>query len=202
MPGWPRSPPRIAALETAVAAFGKAAVAASRADAVALAAGQLRDALSRTAPFGAEIATLKRLAGDNPSVAAAIAPVEIHAAAGVPSRATLLARLPAVVESVVDAIRAPDDGDWIDRTMSKLRGFVSVRRVDGRGGGLDAVLARAEAAAKRGDLSAAAEEIGKLEREAAAVSRSWLDAARARLAADAARAALNRIVLDGLATSG
>ena len=54
-----------------------------------IAAGQLRDALSRAGPFEAEIATLKRLAGDNADVVAAIASIENMAAKGVPSRVAL-----------------------------------------------------------------------------------------------------------------
>ncbi|MGB0632390.1 MAG: COG4223 family protein, partial [Alphaproteobacteria bacterium] len=193
---------RIDALEAAVAELRKAATVSGRGDALALAAGQLRDALSRAAPFEAEIATLKNLAGANAAVAAAIAPVEKLAATGVPSRAAVLSRLPATVDAIVAATRTPDEGDWMDRTVSKLRGFVTVRRVDGKGAGPHAIVARAETAAGRGDLAVAVAEMSKLQGKAADASKVWLTDARARLAAEDARAALNRIVLNGLATSG
>ena len=64
------------------------------------------------------------------------------------------------------------------------------------------ILARAEAAAKRGDLAVAAAEMEELDGNAAETAKPWLQDARARLAAEAARAALNRIVLNGLASSG
>ena len=193
---------RIADLQAAVAELQKTSQSSGRGDALVFAAGQLRDALSRAAPFEAEIATLKKLAADNQAVAAAVAPVEPLAATGVPSRAAVLSRLSAAVDAVVAATRTSDGGDWMDRTVSKLQGFVSVRRIDGKGGGTDAVLARAEAAANRGDLAVAVAEMSKLDGNAANAAKAWLQDANARLSAEAARAALNRIVLDGLATSG
>jgi len=193
---------RIAALEAAVAELQSASTASGKIDALALAAGRLRDALARATPFEAEIATLKNLAGDNAAVAAAIATVESRAMAGIPSRASVLSRLPGTVDAIVAATRTPDDGGWMDRTVSKLRSFVTVRRVDGKGGGADAIVARAETAANRGDLAVAVAEMSKLDGKAADVSKAWLQDARARLAAEAARTALDRIVLDGLATSG
>jgi len=193
---------RIAALEAAVAELQSASRASGKIDALALAAGRLRDALARATPFEAEIATLKNLAGDNAAVAAAIATVESRAMAGIPSRASVLSRLPGTVDAIVAATRTPDDGGWMDRTVSKLRSFVTVRRVDGKGGGADAIVARAETAANRGDLAVAVAEMSKLDGKAADVSKAWLQDARARLAAEAARTALDRIVLDGLATSG
>ena len=124
------------------------------------------------------------------------------AAAGIPSRAAVLSQLSGNVKAIIAATRSPDDGDWIDRAVSGLRGFVKVRRVDGKGSGRDAILARAEAAAKRGDLAVATAEMEKLDGSAAETAKHWLQDARARLAAEAARAALNRIVLNGLASSG
>ena len=70
-------------------------------DALVLAAGQMRDALFRAAPFEAEIATLKNLAGDDTAVVAAIAPLENMAAAGIPSRAAVLSQLSGNVKAIV-----------------------------------------------------------------------------------------------------
>ena len=46
------------------------------------------------------------------------------AAAGIPSHAAVLSRLSGNVDAIVAATRNPDDGDWIDRAVSGLRGFV------------------------------------------------------------------------------
>ena len=180
----------------------RAAASSDRSDSLALAAGQMRDALARTGPFEAELQTLRRLGAAHPEIAAAVAPVEPFAATGVPSQAALMNRLPAVIDGAVAASRTAGDSGWIDRTVSKLRGFVTVRRVDGKGDDVDAVLARAEAAARRDDLETAVAELSALTGDAAAAAADWLAAARSRLAADAARAALNRVVLGTLATGG
>ena len=193
---------RINEQEEEAAAIKRALRASSSSDVLALAIGQLRDSLSRARPFEAEIATLKRLASDKADILTAIAPLEAISVKGVPSRSELLSRLPAVVDATVAAIRTTDQGDWIDRTISKLRGFVIVRRVDGKGGGTDAILARAEAAADRDDLSAAGLEISKLNINSDGEINAWLDNARARLTMEEAQTTLNRIVLNGIETLG
>ena len=90
----------------------------------------------------------------------------------------------------------------MDRAVAKLRGSVSIRRIDGRGEGVDAAIARAENAARSGDLSEAVAELSKIDGTAAGAASDWLAAARSRIAADAVRAQLNKIVLSGLAAGG
>jgi len=193
---------RIAGLEVSLAAARQVAVSAGKADTIALAAGQLRDALGRGIPFAAEIGTLMRLGRGNPAIVATLAKIEPMAAKGVPSEVALLASLPSAIEAAVTAIRVPENGGWMDRTKSKLRGFVRVRRIDGKGTGTDAVLARAEIAARQGDLAAVVNELSRLNGEAAKTVASWLAAARSRLDADAAGVTLNKIILSGLSTAG
>lgn len=190
---------KIATLEKQVTLARAAVLSADKADTVAVAAGKLRDALSRSDPFGAEIATLKRVSGANPAIAAALSGIESFANRGVPRRSTLFADLPATVAAVLDATRAPAKTGWIDRAAAKLTGFVKIRRIDGKGDGTDAVLARAEIAAKRGDLAGAAKQISTLTDSAATAAMPWLSSARARLAAEQASAALDRIVLTAVA---
>ena len=193
---------RIAGLEVSLAAARQVAVSAGKADTIALAAGQLRDALGRGIPFAAEIGTLMRLGRGNPAIVATLAKIEPMAAKGVPSEVALLASLPSAIEAAVTAIRAPENGGWMDRTKSKLRGFVRVRRIDGKGTGTDAVLARAEIAARQGDLAAVVNELSMLNGVAARAAASWLAAARSRLEADAAGASLSKIILSGLSSAG
>jgi hypothetical protein len=114
----------------------------------------------------------------------------------------LFARLPAVIDAVIAASRAPEQADWMDRAVAKLRGFVSVRRIDGRGHGVDAAIARAETAARSGDLSAAVAELSKMDGAAANAASDWLAGAHSRISADAVRAELNKIVLSELAAGG
>ena len=189
---------RIAGLEKNLEVARKAAVLAGKADTIAMAARKLRDALEDATPFGSEIASLKEAAGETPAVVAAIGPVEPLAAGGIATRSDLLARLPATVAAVIAADRQPKNDGWIDRAMAKLTGFVTVRRIDGKGTGVDSIVARAEIAARRGDLSGTVTEMSSLTGPAAEASAAWVKAARNRLAADRARDALDKIVLTGV----
>ncbi len=165
--------------------------------ALALAAGQLRNAMSRSAPYAAELAVLERLAAGDRRVATALAPLAAGAEAGIPSRAVLFAKLPAAVAAAA-ANRPEAQGGWVDRISRWLRGLVKARRIDGKGDGDDARLARAEFAAGRGDLTDAAQELSGLRGASAQAAAPWLAAARSRLEAEKALAELDRIVLEEL----
>jgi uroporphyrinogen-III synthase len=193
---------RIAALEKDLATAREAALSASKSDTVALAAGNLRDAVAQASPFADEIAALRRLGGSNPDIAQAISRMEPFAAKGVPTRSTLFADLPATVRAVLDAAREPAKTGWIGRVTGKLTGFVTVRRVDGKGDGPDTLVARAEMQARRGDLAAAVKELSALTGPAAKAAAPWLNAARSRLTAEQASATLDKIVLTAFAKGG
>ena len=164
---------RIDAVEATVAELRKSAKTSGRGDALVLAAGQMRDALFRAAPFEAEIATLKNLAGDDTAVAAAIA-LENMAAAGIPSRAAVLSRLSGNIDAIVAATRNPD-GRLDDRAV-RVAGFggASGRR---KRQWPDAILARAEAA-QTGRPSNGNRGDGKLDGNAAETATLAADAPR------------------------
>jgi hypothetical protein len=193
---------RIAGLESSLAESRRTAVAVGKADALALAVGQLRDALAGGAPFAAELSTVQRLAGDNPRLAAALDPVSARAADGIATEAQLFARLPAAIDAALAARPAASKGDWVDRSLGALKRWAGIRRIDGRGEDVEAVVARAEIAARRDDLATAVKELSQLEGAAGPAVGEWLSAARQRLAADAARTEISRIVLSGLAGGG
>ena len=190
---------RIAALEESLKETRKAAAASGHADALALAVGQLREALSRSAPFAAELSTLEKVAGDAPALPEAIAPVRAYADKGIPTRSELFVRLPDVVDAAVAGSKPAPDPGYAGRIAAKLRDFVSVRRIDGKGSDAEARIARAEMAVGRGDLAAAAGELSALQGPAAEAVAPWLGDAKARLAADDAAAALGRRLLAGAA---
>jgi hypothetical protein len=193
---------RIAGLESSLAESRRTAVAVGKADALALAVGQLRDALAGGAPFAAELSTVQRLAGTDPRLSAALGPVASRAADGIPTRAQLVARLPAAIDAALAARPAASKGDWIDRSLGALKRWAGIRRIDGRGEDIEAVVARTEIAASRDDLATAVKELSQLEGAAGPAVGEWLAAARQRLAADAARTEISRIVLSGLAGGG
>lgn len=193
---------RIAALEKDLGTARAAALSATKSDTVALAAGKLRDAVAQAAPFADEIAALKRLGGSNPDITQAISRIEPFAAKGVPTRSTLFADLPATVDAVLEAARKPAQTGWIGRLTGKLTGFVTVRRIDGKGDGPDALVARAEMQARRGNLAAAVKELATLTGPAATAAAPWLAAARSRLTAEQTSTTLDTIVLTAFAKGG
>lgn len=188
---------RIAGLEKNLETARKAAVLAGKTDTIAIAARKLRDALHGASPFATELAALKDIAGEAPAVAA-LGTVEPLASSGITTRRDLFARLPTVVAAAVTADRQPKNDGWVDRTMAKLTSFVTVRRIDGKGSDTDAILARAEMAARNGDLSGAITEMSSLTGGAADASAAWISTARNRLAAERARADLDKIALTGV----
>ena len=190
----------IAGLEKDLATARQAVITAGRSDTIALAANKLRNAIGRAAPFAEEIAELKRLGGNNPDIAAAIARMEPFSEKGVPGRAALFAGLPETVDAVLAAARAPVKTGWLDQALDKLTGFVTIRRIDGKGAGVDAVLARAERTAREGDLAATVAELSALTGPAAKAAASWLAAAHSRLAAEDAGAALDEVILEAYAS--
>jgi len=192
---------KIASIEKNLATAQAAALSASKSDTVALAAGKLRDAVAQAVPFTDEIAALKRLGGSNPDIAQAVSRMEPFAATGVPTRSTLFAELAATVGTILDAARAPAKTGWMGRVTGKLASFITVRRIDGNGDGADAVVARAEIRARRGDLAAAVKELATLTGPAAKAAAPWIAAAQSRLTAEGASAALDKIVLTAFAKS-
>ena len=170
---------------------------------IALAVSRLREAIAGPRPFATELAAVERLAGGDADIVGAIAPLVPLAADGVPSRVLLFDRFSDVVRAVAAAVPEPiAAGDWWEQAVTELRNLVRIRRVDGRGGGVHAILARAEAQVRRGDLASVVLELSGLEGRPAAAARRWLDEARARLAVESAAADLDYVILDRLGAAG
>jgi hypothetical protein len=195
---------RIASIEAASKAATAQNVVAgtgSRGNALVVAVGQLRDALSRSTPFAAQLASLNSVAAGNGAVAQAIAPLAEHAKDGIPTRALLRQRFSAVVTRATRVALVSRDTGWLDRTLAQLSSVVSVRRVgdDVVGDSPQAVLARAEARVQADDLAGALVELAKLTGAPKKSVAGWRQNAAARLTADKSVAALTRMVIHGLA---
>jgi len=154
-----------------------------------LSVAQLELALSAGRPFDQALEAVRGLAGDA-LPASALTGWTDRAAEGIPTVDVLARRfaLPAA-----EALRVPDaDAGWIDRTMARLQGMVSIRRVDGdaTGDAPDDTVARAEAKLRDGDLTGAVAEVEALPDETRALFAGWLADAHARLAAEAGIEAL------------
>jgi uroporphyrinogen-III synthase len=171
------------------------------AQALSLAAGQLRSALDTGAPLDETLALLRGLAQNDPGLANAVAALE-PAAKGVPSRAALATGFVQAAEAARKAGQ-PESGDWVDRSLSVVQDLVTVRPAPGEveGTGTDAVLARAEGRLQRGDLAGAVEAVKGLSGPAASAMAPWRSQAEARLSAESALQSLSALAVQRLAAA-
>ncbi len=154
----------------------------SRAAALLIATGQLAELARRGQPFAREIPVLKELGAD-PALLNRIEPL---AEKGADDRDRLLAEVPSLADKVVRAARLPQEKGWLGETLKRVSRQVSFRKTgEIAGNDVEAIAARAEAAARRGDLQAAVREVENLpEGRAREAAAGWLTRARARLLLD------------------
>ncbi|OWJ64977.1 COG4223 family protein, partial [Inquilinus limosus] len=171
------------------------------AQALSLAAGQLRSALDTGAPLDETLALLRGLAQNDPGLANAVAALE-PAAKGVPSRTALATGFAQAAEAARKADQ-PESGDWVDRSLSVVQGLVTVRPAPGEVEGTDtnSVLARAEGRLQRGDLAGTVEAVKGLSGPAASALAAWRGQAEARLSAESALQSLSALAVQRLSAA-
>jgi len=148
---------------------------------------RIREAIEVARPFAAEYDAFAALARARPEIAAAVAPLAEPAKNGVASRAVLVQRLHALAGTIATAEAPPADDDWSERAWARLRGLVTIRRVDGAGQSApEAAVSAADRALMAGDLAAAVGALDRLTGSAAEAAQPWLQMARQRLAAETA----------------
>lgn len=215
----------LADLDARVAAIGKAAPAQAATDstdmALVLALLQIRGALEVGRPFAPEYEALAALARARPEIAAVTAPLAEPAKTGLATRAVLAARLRELARAIAAAkiandaaAKAPAEAsadagatalDWTDQALKRLRGLVTIRRVDGGerqpGGSPDAPVNAAEMALAGGDLDGAVGALDKLTGAPAEAAGPWLRMAKQRLAVEAALHRIEALLVARLGTS-
>ncbi len=187
---------RLAGLERRIAA------SAAAGPAMMLAVGQLRAALRSSGPFEQELEAVRAVAPDDDDVADALETLAQRGAKGVPTVEVLRADFDKIAGlTVMRAKYAPDEGTWVARTIARLAGLVTWRRVgDGvPADSIDGIVERTEARLRDDDLAAAVAEIENLKGPPAKVVADWLAAARARIDADRALATLDSRAIAALA---
>ena len=156
------------------------------------------------AAFVRQLAAVRALGGDDPDIAQAAAELEPFARTGVPTLAALRAQLPATIDAVIRATPVTASDTWTDRVVDRLASLVTVRRVGSEAiaaGGIDGIVAQAEAALDGGDLQAAVTALERLDGAPAEAAADWLQHARARLTADRALSTLQQRAIARLATA-
>jgi hypothetical protein len=150
--------------------------------AVALALTNLRDAVAAGRPYAGELSTLRALVPTEGLLDALTA----QADAGIPTTADLARSFLTASDAALATEAAPADGTLLGSMLDSAKSLVTIRRVDATATGdtPGAILARAEAQLKQGDLALAVKEVEALQGPPRDALQSWLDQAHARLAAD------------------
>jgi hypothetical protein len=174
----------IKALEGRLAAIEKT-LDAPREDikvARALAAASLKAAIDRGGSFMAELEAFASVDGDSPT----IDQLRSLAAAGVPSRATLLTRLPASANAMISADETGTaSGGLFDHLLSSATSLVKVRPVgEVAGDSVEAIVARLETRMKNGDLQGAVDEWNTLPQASKDASQDYMSDVQARIEAE------------------
>jgi hypothetical protein len=191
---------RVAALEREAQSQNKAEL---RADGMlALLLGQMREAIEQPRPFPTEFDAFIKLARDS-DLATAAQPLAEPARNGVAGRAVLAKGLAELAGRIAVASEPAAKSDWREQTLARLRGLVTIRRIDGSShsgsdGGSDGAVGTAQAALARGDLAGAVAAIESLTGADAEAARPWLVLARERLAAETALDHLQELLTERL----
>ena len=174
-----------AALEAAAAAEAAADRAAQAASARA-ALDRVRAAAEAGTPYGDELDPIRAAGTEIPEALAGAAD------AGVPALAVLQESFPDAARAALDAsIRAGGSDAPMDRALAFLRTQTGARSLTPReGGDPDAVLSRAEAALRSGDLAAVLAELDTLPEAGQAEMSTWRAEAETRAAVLSALAEL------------
>lgn len=148
----------------------------------ALAAASLKAAIDRGGSFMAELEAFASVDGNSET----LDQLRTLAASGVPSRATLLTRFPAVANAMIDAGSGSDEsGGVIDRLLNSATSLVKVRPVgEVTGDSVEAIVARMETRLKNGDLQGAVDEWNTLPQAAKTVSQAYVKDLQARIEAE------------------
>lgn len=179
-------------LEQQVAAIRQAGDARDRGALLALALGQLREALRFSEPYEEELQGVQAVA-DATELGGEFEALQAGAESGVPNLTALRRRFSELAPEIVGTSYASGEQGWLREVMERVPELVTVRPVgQATGESVGAKVARAERALGDGDLPAAVAEVESLEGEAAEIAAPWLAEARSRLAADAALSDLTR----------
>ncbi len=132
----------------------------------------LKRAIDRGDSFAAELAAVKRVAGDSLN----LAPLARYAGEGLPPLSELAKSFRQVANSMRDAEAETRDAPLFERLLSGAKSMVRVRKsaFAADDGSLDATIARIELALKENRLSDLLAEAKKLPAKAALAGEDWL----------------------------
>ena len=188
---------RLPAIERRVGAIGNGRTSG----ALLAALLRMREAVEAARPFVNQYDAFIALAHDQPDLIAAAQPLAGLAQAGVAGNAVLSERLGRLSGRILPAAAAPTGSDIGTQALAWLSSLVTIRRIDTPAQtGQEPATNVAEAALARGDLSGAVSALQTLPAPQSGSVQSWLEMAQQRLAANAALAHLQELLVARLAT--
>jgi len=184
----------LAALEARLLTLETQQSDSPKTSALALALLALDSAAQSGASFEREWRTLSQLLPQN---------ADVHmlaslARTGVPGRASLVRQFTKAVPTIRAAAGQNPSAKpgMVDKMKGAFGSLISVRRIDDKATGVDAVLARAEAALHDNDLAGAINALETLDVGARQAAQGWLAQAQARLTLEQALARLKAITAE------
>lgn len=196
------------ALESRIAALGagKSAdeAAISRASVLALAAGQLRTALERGAPFAGPLNTAGSLRDADPTLSAAFEMLSVFAETGVATAPALELSFAKLIPELLAAGRDSEAGDLVERLTDRINDIVRIRRTgaDVQGNDIKARIARAEILLADRNVANAMAELEGVGGATVEILSPWLIRAQGHLDAHDALAAIEAQAIDRLRAEG
>lgn len=178
----------VASLREALNEARRAAAPVTRQALAALALNALQQKVISGAPFEEELDVFMGLAPNAP-LGAQLSPL---APTGAPTVEALQQRFPQTARDVIAAARMAEATDPVARFLANFQSLVSVRSMTPQeGDSAAAVVSRAEAAVRAGEISSAITELSALEGPSAEAAAAWLNDARAMVEANTAIAEFN-----------
>jgi hypothetical protein len=179
-----------------------AARTAARTDAMLFAALlRMREAVAAGRPFAGEYDAFIALAHDRPELVAAAQPLAELAQAGVAGSAVLSERLGKLSGRIASPVAPANGSDLGTEALAWLHSLVTIHRIDAASQtGQAPTINVAEAALARGDLLGAVSALETVSGPQHGAIQSWLEPARQRLAAEAALAHLQELLVARLST--
>lgn len=156
---------------------------------------QMQEAVQQGRPFAQAYAAFEQVAAGKPDLVAAAKPLADIAHDGVPSLAQLTQGL-ADLSKQTTAAAAPVAAKqkWWDQALDRLRGLVTVGRIDANGRSAGDPIDAARADLAEGDLPRAVAAIEQLSGAKAKAAQPWLRMARQRIDAETALSHLQQAV--------
>ena len=172
---------KLAALEGNVAAVVKSEdsrKANAERIVLSLELGNLKRVIDRGSPFAAELAEVRKAGGNKIDLSA----LDRFKDKGVATIADLTREFRTIANGIIDAEGEPANAGVIDRLLSGAKSVVRVRKVsqDASDTGVEATVARMEAAVKEGRLADVLSESKKLSGRASVPAQDWLTKVEAR----------------------